>query len=85
MKNEINGYSLFNDIDDEALRDRNRAVVMANMADVYTDKKRKNITPRGSFLILSYFNAILPEQRKNLINNFMSMMKERGYETNVPS
>lgn len=77
MKNEMKGYSLFNDIEDPALRNRNRYVVLANMAETHT--KQKKITEKGTFLILSYFNAIPEGDRFEVYSGFKAEMKRRGY------
>lgn len=77
MKNEIKGYSLFNDIEDAVLRNRNRHVVLANMAEAHT--KQKKITEKGTYLILSYFNAVPEEDKATVYNGFKNEMKLRGY------
>jgi predicted phosphatase len=76
--NEFKGYSLFNDIEDIVLRDRNRAVVLANICSFNT--KDKKINAKGMFLTMGYFNCIPPDQRANVLSNFESMMNERGFE-----
>lgn len=77
MKNDIKGYSLFNDIEDKALRNRNRYVVLANMAEAHT--KQKKITEKGTYLILSYFNAVPEDDKKEVYSGFKDEMKRRGY------
>lgn len=78
MKSEVRGYSLFNDIEDSQLRNRNRYVVLSNMAEAHT--KHKKITEKGTFLILSYYNEIPPEDRKEVYDGFKAEMKRRGYD-----
>ncbi len=78
-KNEYNGYSLFNDVEDKTLQQRNRAVVMANIAEQYTQAKK--ITLKGTALILGYFGCIPQEERKPLYEVFEKTMKERNYVT----
>ena len=77
MRNEIKGYSLFNDIEDKALRNRNRYVVLSNMAEAHT--KHRKLTEKGTFLILSYFNAVPEEDKKEVYDGFKDEMKRRGY------
>lgn len=77
MKNEIKGYSLFKDIEDANLRNRNRYVVLANMAEAHT--KQKKLTEKGTYLILSYFNEIPKEDKNAVYEGFKKEMKERGY------
>lgn len=77
MNDNFKGFHLFNDIEDEQLRARNRAVVLANIAE---DNTKKNlITPRGASLILGYFNCVPQEERAVTQGKFESQMKERGY------
>jgi len=78
MKNEIYGYSLFNDLEDAALQERNRAVVMANIAEHYT--KKDKISPKGASMIINYFNEIPVALRDSLYKRFEHIMKvERKY------
>jgi hypothetical protein len=77
--NEYKGYTLFNDIEDATLRNRNRAVIMANMVEFHT--KQGKVTPRGASLLLSYFNAIPKHERNEVHQQFSINIKERGYGT----
>lgn len=77
--NEFKGYTLFNDIDDAALRNRNRAVIMANIAEFHT--KGKKITPKGASILVGYFNAVPKDERLTVHEQFAQNMKERGYAT----
>lgn len=77
MKNEIRGISLFNDIDDANLRNRNRYVVLANTAEAHT--KQNKITEKGTFIILSYFNAVPEADKKSVYDGFKAEMERRGY------
>lgn len=75
--NEFKGFSLFNDIEDEGLRNRNRAVVMANMASNHN--KNGRITAGAAGLILGYFSALSVPDRKAVMPGFLEQMKERGF------
>jgi len=75
--NEFKGYSLFNDIEDELLRYRNRGVVMANMCEQNMKKDRINM--KGIGLVLGYFNAITKDERTKTMATFEMMMETRGY------
>lgn len=79
MNNEYKGFSLFNDIEDKALKQRNRAVIMANIAEQYT--KANKISLKGASLILGYFNEVPLNDRKELESKFTEVMKERNYVT----
>lgn len=77
MKNQFKGFDLFLDIEDKSLRNRNRAVVLANMADDHN--KNRLISPKGAGLILGYFSQVPEEDREDVKNKFETNMKERGY------
>lgn len=79
MNKEFKGYSLFNDIEDKELQTRNRAVIMCNIVEQYTQKKL--ITPRGAALVLGYFQSIPEVERAVVSSKFDTMIKERGYAT----
>lgn len=77
QKNEYKGYSLFNDVEDEILRNRNRAVIMSNILEHNT--KNKRVSPKGAGLVLGYFNSIPPEERKAVNDLFELRIKEMGF------
>ena len=77
-QNEFKGYSLFNDIEDFDLRNRNRAVILANiMEDNLTPKKK--VTGKGSTLILGYFLNVPEVDRKSVRDKFAKAITERGF------
>lgn len=76
-KNEYKSLALFNDVEDLALRTRNRAVVLANIATDHT--RNKLISPNGAAIILGYFQQIPEEERAAVHGSFKSNMQERGY------
>lgn len=75
---EYKGFSLFSDIEDQELRSRNQAVVLANMAE--SNSKNRKISPNGAGLIIGYFDRIPKEERKTVYDKFVSEMKTRGFE-----
>lgn len=74
---EYKGYTLFMDVEDKALRTRNRAVVMANIAEFNT--KAQKITAKGVAMLTGYFDLVPKEDRKEVYEKFGECMKERGY------
>ncbi len=80
MVNEFKGLSLFNDIADAQLQTNNRAAVLTN---VFQDNYRNGkVSPKGASLLLGYFDKIIPSQRKQVQEQFVITMKERGFELN---
>lgn len=74
---EFKGYSLFNDIQDEFLRNRNRAVVLANIVDHNT--KNRKVTTKAAALVFGYFNQIPNHERNSVKELFVEFLNERGY------
>jgi hypothetical protein len=80
-KDMFKGFSLFNDIEDVDLRNRNRAVVLANIAEDNT--RNKMISPKGAGLILGYFGLVPPEEREEVKDRFTVNMLQRGFSLSL--
>jgi hypothetical protein len=78
MTNEYKGFSLFNDIEDDALRTRNQAVVLANISESHS--KNRKISANGMGLIIGYFDKIAKIDRRTVMEQYIQFMKERGFE-----
>lgn len=77
----VKGYSLCVDVEDKELQLHNRANILANIYEDNKDKRDPNKTSgRGMCNIISYMNALPPEDRGNVLNKFYSVMQERGYQ-----
>ena len=76
-KETFKGYSLFNDIEDVNLRNRNRAVILSNIA--LDNTRNKLISPKGASLILGYFGIIPDEERADVRDRFVQRMRESGF------
>lgn len=74
---EYKGFSLFSDIDDKELRNRNRAVVLANIAE--NNSRNQRIGANGMGLILGYFSNIPEDERADVQERFKNTMIERGF------
>jgi hypothetical protein len=74
------GFNLFNDIGDASLRNRNRAVVLSNLAVDYMSKKTKQVSPKGASLILGYFQNIPDEDKADVQERFKEGMLSRGFQ-----
>lgn len=77
--NDFKTYSLFNDIEDVELRNRNRAVVLANMAQDHIDRKTKRVSMKGAALILGYFNNVDVADRDDVKDQFSQRMHQMGF------
>lgn len=78
MTDRFRGFELFNDIEDRALRTRNRAVVLSNM---YCDNAKKGrAAPVAAAQLLGYFGSIPEWERQEVQQEFVRQMQERGYK-----
>lgn len=75
---EYKGFSLFDDVEDLALRSRNRAVIMANICANHN--KDGNITPGGAALVMGYFNSIPQEEKAGVLKLYVQRMYEEGFK-----
>lgn len=76
--NEYKGYSLFFDVDNVSLRNRNRAVVMANMFP--KNKHGEDKVPlKVTVDMLTYFSRIPPAERKEVLILLTQRLAEEGY------
>lgn len=81
--NEINGYSLFNEVQDAELRNRNRAVVMANIFEDYLDhdKEEPTVKIKGANILLKYFEKVKDADKAEVAKLYQEIMtQERGYK-----
>lgn len=77
MQNTYKGFALFNDIEDQELRNTNRAKVLANLfQDNSHDAKT---TPKGAQLILGYFQTLPEQERADVQQKFVNQMDQRGF------
>lgn len=76
---DFKGFSLFNDVEDAALRTRNRAVILRNIVEQNT--RDAKVTQKGSVLAIGYFNCIPEIERKDVLVQFEKFLKESGYVT----
>lgn len=76
-RNTFKGFELFNDITDIILRTRNRAVVLANIAE--DNAKGGLINAKGAGLILGYFQQVPPSERADVKQRFAEAMIQRGF------
>lgn len=76
--NTYKGFSLFNDIEDAVLRLRNRAVVLANIAEDNT--KDRLISPKGAGLVLGYTSKLPKGDVASVTESFKNEMIRRGFK-----
>ena len=78
---QYKGFDTFEDIEDSTLRNRNRAVVLSNIAE--DSSRNKKISPGGAGLIIGYFNVIPAEDKREVKEMFVSVMNQRGFQLAV--
>ena len=74
---QYKGFDLFHDIEDTPLRNRNRAVVLANIAE--DNSRNRKVSPGGAGLIIGYFNNVPNEDKRDVKDMFTKFMAERGF------
>jgi hypothetical protein len=74
--NEYKGYSLFNDVEDKGLQERNRGVVLANLAEngMSGDKVRHSATAD----IIGYFQEIPDADKLGVLNVMKATLEDRN-------
>lgn len=77
MTNNYKGMSLFNDVEDVALRNYNRGQVLANIAVDGRTGNRISISATKD--LIGYFKAIPEEERKPVMEEFVVAVKEAGF------
>ena len=80
MQNEVKGLSLFNDITDEALRNRNRAVILTNVLESNLDRATMKVNLRGAELAVAYFEAIPEGDKADVQSRFLTEANHRGFK-----
>lgn len=78
-KDNYRGFNLFIDISDSHLRNRNRSMVLGNIALDYMSKKTKMVSPKGAALILGYFQNVPDEDKAEVQEGFKQRMFENGF------
>lgn len=79
MADNYKNFTLFNDITDATLRTRNRAVVLANIAEDHMNKE-KRINMKGASLIMGYFKEIPESERSDVKDVFAANMLQKGFK-----
>ena len=73
----INGFSLFNDVVDDDLRIRNRAIAMGNIVRMY-NRGEEGISQEGNDTLVNYFSAVPYSERAAVYTKFILGLKDLG-------
>jgi len=73
---EYDDYSLFDDVEDDLLRTRNRCIVMYNIYDSTTKDGKTNA--RGTKQLMEYLNMIPQNERADILSGFRIMLENQG-------
>ena len=77
MHQPVNGspqLELFNEVEDQNERARNRAVAMYNLADEHSHEGM--VTADGMVAMITYLDAIPPQERADVVARLTLMMEE---------
>ena len=72
--------NLFNDVEDVAIRNNNRAAIMANLFEDNILQGKRNTSAKGAAYIMSYFTCIPKVDRKSVCKVYRDMMGKRGFD-----
>lgn len=75
---EINGYSLFNEVEDKEVQTYNRARVMKNM--MLDNSKNRVVNDQGKFLVMSYMVNIPEEDRREVHEKLAELLLQKEAE-----
>lgn len=75
--NEYKTVSLFNDIEDVSLRNRNRAVILTN--ELERGFVKGKLTAKAAAFIMGYFSQIPKADQKEVKEKFVDFANERGF------
>jgi hypothetical protein len=72
------GYSLFHEVKDDVLRERNRAVVMCNILEDGLTRDKRTMTAAGTATLLRYFAKIPDNERAGVFSLFRDLGIQKG-------
>ena len=75
---EVNGYSLFNEVEDKEIQTYNRARVMKNM--MLDNSKNGVINEQGKFLVIGYMHNLPMEDRPAIMEKLSELMEQKEIE-----
>jgi hypothetical protein len=76
----VQGYSLFDDIEDRMLRIRNQGVSLRNMAVTHRASCGNKLKPEAMSLIMAYFTNIKEEDKALVMEEFTKHCEADGFE-----
>ncbi len=71
--------SMFNDVKDSRIKNRNRAVIMANLFEDNVPFGEKTTSGIGGALVMQYFAKVPDEDKSKVLGDYKSVMLERGF------
>jgi hypothetical protein len=80
-ENEFMGYGLFNDIEDEQLRTRNRAVAMGNITERFLTNA--GITVEGHNMLTGYFGQVPEGERAAVFTSYIEHLPLVGIDVEL--
>ena len=75
---EVNGYSLFNEVEDKEVQTYNRARVMKNM--MLDNSKDRVVNAQGKFLVIGYMHNLPEADRQPVHNKLAELLLQKEQE-----
>jgi len=79
----VQGYSMFDDIEDRYLRIRNQGAILRNIAVANRSRCGKKLKPAGMALLMSYFSNIKDDDKGIVMEAFEKHCRADGFELNT--
>ena len=76
----VQGYSMFDDIEDRNLRMRNQGAILRNIAVSSRSRCGKKLKPAGMAMLMSYFSNIKEADKGTVMTQFEKHCRADGFE-----
>jgi hypothetical protein len=71
--------SMFTEVTDSRVRNRNRAVMMSNLFEDNVPRGKSTTSARGGALVMQYFSRVPDEDKGKVLEDYKLVMQERGF------
>ena len=75
-----NKPEMFNDVEDDAIRNNNRAAIMANVFEDNILRGKRTTSSSGAIQVLGYFAAVPKIDKRLVYERYKQIMCQRGFE-----
>lgn len=76
----MTNLNTFDEVQDNRIRNRNRAVTLANLFEDHMEPNKRVTSQKGAALILAYFAKLPDDDKKTVYEDYKKVMLERGFK-----